>query len=66
MLLTLLVLNFGLDILDCVGRLDLEGDGLACATETEYVWLEQASGTRAEQGNVHRPKNLRSYKIKRP
>ena len=27
--LPLLVLNFGLDIIDGVGRLDLEGDGLS-------------------------------------
>ena len=27
---TLLVLNFGLDIVDSVGGFDLEGDGLAC------------------------------------
>lgn len=26
----LFVLNLGLDVVDCVGRFDLEGDGLTC------------------------------------
>ena len=39
----LLVLNFGLDVIDCVGRLHLKGDGLPSKGLDEDLHLQRAS-----------------------
>lgn len=61
---TFLILNFALDVIDSVGRLDLQGDGLASQSLDEDLHDAQAQLNRRKLGSQQRSASGNTFKVR--